>query len=485
MRILDVESKTGLDRATIRFYEKEGFVNPARSDNGYRSYSEDDVELLQKVKLLRQLGFGLDKIRNLQQGREAFPNLLAQQILELNQQIRDHETAKQVCQIMQQERVNFENLNYSRYLDMLAKQTIAPQKHFSEVISRECHPWRRYFARMTDYSIVSALVVLLVVVIFRVRPFSTNAVRVLNIFSYFISIPVLAIMQHFFGTTPGKWAMGIRVEDINGGKLDFITAFQREFTVFCVGLGLNIPIISLWRLYKSYRNDTEGEGNLWNEQTEIVFSDWTALKKVIFACLTVGAMAVSMFSSLDVVLPKNRGTGITLSEFVENYHGYEKTLDTGSQYMLADNGTWQETSGSNVIVIIGDESHIRPDFTYQYDENGKVLGIYYTDTWEDANFMSPVPAYCMTAMYSLLGSRPGTHYQDLAKAEELIKSEICEKLYESSKQGTFDGAFTVNDVKVSWHITAENFGFLSDMSLMVSLEEPLYYSIDFRVEIIQ
>jgi hypothetical protein len=292
-------------------------------------------------------------------------------------------------------------------------------------------------------------------------------------------------MQHFFGTTPGKWAMGIRVEDINGGKLDFITAFQREFTVFCVGLGLNIPIISLWRLYKSYKNDTEGEGNLWNEETEIIFSDCTALKKVIFVCLTVGAMAVSVFSSFDVMLPKNRGTGITLSEFVENYHGYEKTLDTGSQYMLADNGTWQETSGSDVIVIIGDESHIRPDFTYQYDENGKILGVYYADSWEDAQFLSPVPAYCMTAMYSLLGSRPGVRYQDLAEAEELIKSEIYEKLYKSSKQGTYVGAFTVNDVKVSWHITAENLVFLSDMSLMLSSEEPLYYSIDFHVEIIQ
>jgi DNA-binding transcriptional MerR regulator len=485
MRILDVESKTGLDRATIRFYEKEGFMNPARSENGYRDYCDEDVELLQKVKLLRQLGFSLDKIKDLQQGRETFSNLLSQQIATLNQQIQQHETAKQVCRIMQQEQANFENLNYSRYLDMLIRQEMVPQKHFSEEISRECHPWRRYFARMLDYSIVSALLVLIVVVILRVRPFSTNGIRVLNVFSYFISIPFLAIMQHLFGTTPGKWAMGIRIEDVNGGKLDFISAFQREFTVFCVGLGLNIPIISLWRLYKSYRKDTEGEGNLWNEETEIIFSDWTAVKKVIFACLAVWAMAVSAFSSFDVMLPKNRGTDITLSEFVENYHGYEKVLNTESQYTLADDGSWKDTTDSGVIVIIGDESHIRPDFTYQYDENGKILGVYYADSWDDAQFLSPVPMYCMTAMYSLLGSRPGVRYQDLAEAEELIKSEIYEKLYKSSKQGTYVGAFTVNDVKVSWHITAENLVFLSDMSLMLSSEEPLYYSIDFHVEIIQ
>ena len=485
MRILDVESKTGLDRATIRFYEKEGFMNPARSENGYRDYRDEDVELLQKVKLLRQLGFSLDKIKDLQQGRETFSNLLSQQIVALNQQIQQHETAKQVCRIMQQEQANFENLNYSRYLDMLIKQEMAPQKYFSEEIYRECHPWRRYFARMLDYSIVSALLVLIVVVILRVRPFSTNGIRVLNVFSYFISIPFLAIMQHLFGTTPGKWAMGIRIEDVNGVKLDFISAFQREFTVFCVGLGLNIPVISLWRLYKSYRKDTEGEGNLWNEQTEIIFADWTAKKKVIFACLAVGSMIISMCSSFDVMLPKNRGSGITLSEFVENYHGYEKMLDTAGQYTLTENGTWQETSGSDVIVIIGDESHVRPNFTYRYDENGKILGVYYADAWEDAQFLPPVPAYCMTALYSLLGSRPGTRYQDLAEAEELIKSEIYEELYESSKQGAFNGAFTVNDVKVSWHITAENYNLLSDMSMLVSLEEHCSYEIDFHIEILE
>ena len=485
MRILDVESKTGLDRATIRFYEKEGFVNPARSENGYRNYLEADVELLQKIKLLRQLGFGLDEIKNLQQGRATFSNLLSQQITVLNQQIREHEAAMQVCLIMQQEQVSFENMNYSRYWDMIIKQDMAPQKHFSEEISRECHPWRRYFARMTDYSIVSALVVLLVVVIFRVRPFSTNAIRVLNIFSYFISIPVLAVMQHFFGITPGKWAMGIRVEDKNGGKLDFITAFQREFTVFCVGLGLNFPIISLWRLYKSYKNDTEGEGNLWNEQTEIIFADWTAKKKVIFACLTVGSMIVSMCSSFDVMLPKNRGSGITLAEFAENYNHYEKSMDLAGNYILAENGTWQERSGNEEIVIIGDESHVLPDFTYQYNPDGTLQGVHFSDQWEDTKFLEPVPSHCMVALYALLGSRPGSSYSDLASAENRIVTEIHEKLLEISKQGSDSGEFTVNDVKVSWYIAAENYGLLSDMSMLVSLEEHCSYEIDFHIEILE
>ena len=69
MTIRDVEVRLDLPRASIRFYEKEGLVRPGRSENGYRDYSEADVEVLRKVKLLRQLGLSLEEIRELQQGR--------------------------------------------------------------------------------------------------------------------------------------------------------------------------------------------------------------------------------------------------------------------------------------------------------------------------------------------------------------------------------------------------------------------------------
>ena len=105
MRILDVEKKTGLDRATIRFYENEGLAVPVRQENGYRSYSDADVELLLKIKLLRQVGLSIDKIRNLQQGSVSFSSVLAQQIELINKQMQDEMNAKQICLMMQQEHV--------------------------------------------------------------------------------------------------------------------------------------------------------------------------------------------------------------------------------------------------------------------------------------------------------------------------------------------------------------------------------------------
>ena len=40
MLIQELEVKSGLPRATIRYYEKEGFLNPGRLENGYRVYSQ-------------------------------------------------------------------------------------------------------------------------------------------------------------------------------------------------------------------------------------------------------------------------------------------------------------------------------------------------------------------------------------------------------------------------------------------------------------
>ena len=50
MTIKEVEEKTGLARSNIRFYEKEKLIQPTRNvGNGYREYSEEDVEIIKKI----------------------------------------------------------------------------------------------------------------------------------------------------------------------------------------------------------------------------------------------------------------------------------------------------------------------------------------------------------------------------------------------------------------------------------------------------
>lgn len=68
MRIQQLAQRTGFTIDTIRFYEKCGLLNHShfqRSENGYRSYSEDAVERLAMIKRAQAAGFTLSEIYDL------------------------------------------------------------------------------------------------------------------------------------------------------------------------------------------------------------------------------------------------------------------------------------------------------------------------------------------------------------------------------------------------------------------------------------
>ena len=73
MNIGQLETALGMTRANIRFYEKEGLLSPARSENGYRDYTGSDLDILRRIKLLRQLQFSLEDIRAMQTGALDLP----------------------------------------------------------------------------------------------------------------------------------------------------------------------------------------------------------------------------------------------------------------------------------------------------------------------------------------------------------------------------------------------------------------------------
>ena len=83
MTIKEIEARTGLPRASVRYYESEGLISPARGDNGYRDYSEEDCTLLLKIKLLRQLGCSLEDVKALQAGERPLDEVLEERLAQL------------------------------------------------------------------------------------------------------------------------------------------------------------------------------------------------------------------------------------------------------------------------------------------------------------------------------------------------------------------------------------------------------------------
>ncbi len=63
MRINDVEKITGLTGKAIRLYESKGLISISRDINGYRNYSNEDVEVLKNIKLFRSIGISISDIK--------------------------------------------------------------------------------------------------------------------------------------------------------------------------------------------------------------------------------------------------------------------------------------------------------------------------------------------------------------------------------------------------------------------------------------
>ncbi|RFC77932.1 MerR family transcriptional regulator [Streptomyces sp. AcE210] len=66
MQIGEVAARTELSLRTIRHYEETGLVIPsARSQGGFRLYTEADVSRLMVIRRMKPLGFSLDEMRDL------------------------------------------------------------------------------------------------------------------------------------------------------------------------------------------------------------------------------------------------------------------------------------------------------------------------------------------------------------------------------------------------------------------------------------
>ena len=98
MRINEVERLVGVSKKSIRYYEEEGLLTPARENgNGYRSYSDADVRALRTIRLLRRLGIPVDEIRRLQNGQLTLSDCMQRHMIALAAQSRTLTQTREVC----------------------------------------------------------------------------------------------------------------------------------------------------------------------------------------------------------------------------------------------------------------------------------------------------------------------------------------------------------------------------------------------------
>ena len=96
LRVNDVAEAAGVNRETLRYYERRGLIEePDRSPGGHRLYDERAVHTLRIIKAAQRLGFTLDEVADLievgrRRGRDSGLQVRAREkLLEMEARLND------------------------------------------------------------------------------------------------------------------------------------------------------------------------------------------------------------------------------------------------------------------------------------------------------------------------------------------------------------------------------------------------------------
>lgn len=70
MQVNEVCKQTGLTKKAIEYYQNKGLISPIIKENGYREFTDDNLEQLKMIALLRRLDLSTDEIREVMESKD-------------------------------------------------------------------------------------------------------------------------------------------------------------------------------------------------------------------------------------------------------------------------------------------------------------------------------------------------------------------------------------------------------------------------------
>lgn len=122
MTIKEIEKELNIPRATVRFYEKEGLLEPSREENGYRDYSSEDVERIKKIVIFRKIGLSVSDIEDLLDGAAELPGVLDENIANLEKQMEELKGAISISKKLKEEAVTMSSFETDDYWNLLGEE---------------------------------------------------------------------------------------------------------------------------------------------------------------------------------------------------------------------------------------------------------------------------------------------------------------------------------------------------------------------------
>ena len=98
MKIKDVEKQTGISCTNIRYYEQKELLVPKRAnDNNYRVYTNDDIERLKQIKILRMIGISIAEIKEILDEKKSLKDVMTVRIDQITDEEQNLSTVKALC----------------------------------------------------------------------------------------------------------------------------------------------------------------------------------------------------------------------------------------------------------------------------------------------------------------------------------------------------------------------------------------------------
>lgn len=468
MTIKELETSLGMTRANIRFYEQEGFLTPERGANNYRIYSEEDVETLRKIKLLRQLGLPLDTIKQVQSGELGLDTALARQQRTLEEQRAELAWADRVCASMRSDRVEYATLDAQKYLDTLDRPAEG-EGYFSlrkDSTPMVAYPWRRFFARWLDLTLYSVLWSSFGLLVLRFNPPDSLLINLLSIYRDYVTMLVVEpLLLSTWGYTPGKWIFGLQVRDPYGKKLRWTAAMTRTWLVFGKGCGYGIPFYGLYRYYKSYRACADCETLPWEEECGYAIKDTRARRCWGFVGAMAAMFVLAIFVVVQAQMPRHRGA-LTAEQYVANVNDLYRYSTHSQAGAMDKNGHWRNRSDMSYTIPL--------DHQIVVDENGVVSSVTLVDEQIGERIISECVFDKQLAVLSFAAASGGYN------CVSWIGSGVLDAV---SRQGFTDGTIQAGKVSITQKVESRGYEDLGDW-LFAQKDFPaeqLYYRMEFTM----
>ncbi len=294
------------------------------------------------------------------------------------------------------------------------------------------HPWRRFFARTLDLSLYRLLWMCILSLILGVN--LSNRGGLWTFLDVGISVLVMVFLEPLllsrFGTTLGKWMMGLSIAYPDGSKISYRDGLDRTVCALWRGMAFSlIPFYNLYRLWKSYQSCKAGKTLDWEytygHSPVLTLKDASVWRIVSFVGVHIlSGIAIALLLIFELNAP-NRGD-ITLEEFAENYNYYEDYYYLEPSRMMQADGTWGPTDYG--VYYYSNNAHVDFQFT---QEDGVITGVSFTIHMEDWDSIVNGPySEMVLSTIALLRAQESVPLLSATAQNEVIEA-INDQIFES------------------------------------------------------